>query len=359
MKIGEATRRYEQWAGRRVPVIPADLKHKHDEMRADPFKFLRATYYRWAQIWPEIAGDLSKTPKILSVGDLHVENFGTWRDAEGRLVWGVNDFDEADRLPFANDLTRLCVSVVIAIDRQEIAMATKRASALIVDGYRDGIDSGGAPFVLEEGHRFLREIVQSRLKDADSFWTKLKTQHAAADRLPRPARRMMERLLPDDVTSVRLIHRVAGLGSLGRRRFAAIGELSGGLVAREVKELLPAATVWAAGESTERIRYSELLETAVRCPDPFLVHRGRWVGRRLSPSNARVELASLAATTEMDKVLHSMGFETANIHLGSRNRKRVRRALRGIKASTFADAIRALRKSVMDDWKTWAKRSGR
>jgi len=36
---------------------------------------------------------------VLAVGDLHVENFGTWRDAEGRLIWGVNDFDEAWRLP--------------------------------------------------------------------------------------------------------------------------------------------------------------------------------------------------------------------------------------------------------------------
>jgi len=32
---------------------------------------------------------------VLAVGDLHVENFGTWRDAEGRLIWGVNDFDES------------------------------------------------------------------------------------------------------------------------------------------------------------------------------------------------------------------------------------------------------------------------
>jgi uncharacterized protein (DUF2252 family) len=24
-----------------------------------------------------------------------VENFGAWRDVEGRLIWGINDFDEA------------------------------------------------------------------------------------------------------------------------------------------------------------------------------------------------------------------------------------------------------------------------
>ena len=47
---------------------------------------------------------------MLAVGDLHVENFGTWRDADGRLCWGINDFDEADRLPYTNDLVRLAAS---------------------------------------------------------------------------------------------------------------------------------------------------------------------------------------------------------------------------------------------------------
>ena len=49
--------------------------------------------------------------KLKGVGDLHVENFGTWRDVEGRLVWGVNDFDEAYALPYTNDLVRLVASV--------------------------------------------------------------------------------------------------------------------------------------------------------------------------------------------------------------------------------------------------------
>ena len=47
---------------------------------------------------------------VLAIGDLHLENFGTWRDAEGRLVWGINDFDEAWALPYTNDLIRLATS---------------------------------------------------------------------------------------------------------------------------------------------------------------------------------------------------------------------------------------------------------
>ena len=36
---------------------------------------------------------------------------GTWRDTEGRLIWGVNDFDEVARMPYAVDLVRLVTSL--------------------------------------------------------------------------------------------------------------------------------------------------------------------------------------------------------------------------------------------------------
>ena len=84
--------------------MEADLEAKHQIMAQDAFSFLRGTYYRWAQVWPKVCEPLTQTPPVLAVGDLHVENFGTWRDTDGRLVWGMNDFDEAYTMPYANDL---------------------------------------------------------------------------------------------------------------------------------------------------------------------------------------------------------------------------------------------------------------
>jgi hypothetical protein len=55
----------------------------------------------------------------------------------------------------------------------------------------------------------------------------------------------LERLLPKDGLRYRLLHRTAGLGSLGRQRWAAIAEWRGGLIAREVKAIAPSAWVWA------------------------------------------------------------------------------------------------------------------
>src|SRR3569623_1338446 len=106
MNFVKATDEYESWlAGvSAAPLDAADLEYKH-QLLANPtnsFPFFRGTYYRWTQHYPEATKALIGAPPVLCVGDLHVENFGTWRDADGRLCWGVNDFDEDDELPCTN-----------------------------------------------------------------------------------------------------------------------------------------------------------------------------------------------------------------------------------------------------------------
>ena len=106
MNIHQATRSYENWMRSCTPVIETHLRLKHKQMRKSPFLFFRGTFYRWAQLWPELCANLRDAPKVLAVGDLHVGSFGTWRDTEGRLSWGIDDFDESYPLPYTNDLVR-------------------------------------------------------------------------------------------------------------------------------------------------------------------------------------------------------------------------------------------------------------
>ncbi len=100
MDIIKATNAYEAWLGQRMPLLDGDLRVKHQRMAQSPFPFVRATFYRWVQLWPQVCRELVTTPAVLGIGDLHVENFGTWRDSEGRLIWGVNDFDEVALIPY-------------------------------------------------------------------------------------------------------------------------------------------------------------------------------------------------------------------------------------------------------------------
>src|SRR3954463_13339901 len=112
-------------------------------MRESSFAFLRGTFYRWFYHFAAVPDDVRSAPSLLIVGDIHIENFGTWRDAEGRLAWGVNDFDEAEVLPYTNDLVRLCTSVVLATDA-----SPARVCVRVLKGYEHSLRAGGTPFIL-------------------------------------------------------------------------------------------------------------------------------------------------------------------------------------------------------------------
>jgi len=86
MNFLQATSSYESWMRSCATIVESDLRLKHEQMRSDLFMFFRGTFYRWAQLWPEICPDLSRAPMVLACGDLHVNSFGTWRDSEGRLA---------------------------------------------------------------------------------------------------------------------------------------------------------------------------------------------------------------------------------------------------------------------------------
>src|SRR2546427_12822668 len=99
--IVAATTRYEAWLSERVPLVKPDLELKHHAMSAGIFPFLRATFYRWAPRWRALVGDVAAAPTVLAGGDLHVENFGTWRDAEGPWGGGAHACDRPLPLPCA------------------------------------------------------------------------------------------------------------------------------------------------------------------------------------------------------------------------------------------------------------------
>ncbi len=244
--IVDATRSFERWLAARAKVRRDDLDYKHDQMAADTFSFLRASFYRWAQLWPEELPELAEAPRVMAVGDLHVENFGTWRDAEGRLVWGVNDFDEATHLPYTLDLVRLATSAGLAAAEGQLNVDLKEACAAILAGYTGALRSGGRPMVLAENDRWLRKLVTGRLRDPIVFWDRMRALTTArATTIPPNVDSLLLQRLPDGAARVRVVRRRAGLGILGPERLVAIAELQGGLIAHEAKALTPSAWEWA------------------------------------------------------------------------------------------------------------------
>lgn len=403
MNILKSVERYDSWLATQLKgdVDKLDLAAKHKKMAEGPFQFLRATYWRWAETIFQVCPELKRAPDVLAVGDIHLENYGTWRDREGRLIWGVNDFDEAAQMPYAIDLVRLAASAMLGevpgVDQQAICDS-------ILAGYRAGIENP-QPFVLDRLHKALRRVAVVSNVQRRNFWAKFdplqieakrkkaEAKHEVPPKRPkvrpvlsmRPCyRKALERAKPDAAVVFDYYERTAGTGSLGRRRYFGVGEWQGDLVVREAKAIVPSG--WAlAHRGARKLRCEEIACGRHRSPDPFYMLRRTVLVRRLSPNDFKIEVqedekkkdkkakskkqnGKGAATAEQDAhkavgfaalvnadVLGAMGRDLAAIHRGTPDRRKAILADldRRKHGWLLATATRAAKK-VETEYRTWA-----
>ncbi|GCD46506.1 DUF2252 domain-containing protein [Streptomyces paromomycinus] len=106
--------------GELLAADPAAFRVKFRKMAASAFAFYRGTaclFYHDLHAQDGGPGngpyEDERTGQVWIHGDLHAENFGTYMDATGRLIFNVNDFDEAYVGPFTWDLKRFAASVAL------------------------------------------------------------------------------------------------------------------------------------------------------------------------------------------------------------------------------------------------------
>lgn len=356
MNVQSATKSYERWMRECTTVVDADLRAKHQEMKEDPYYFMRGTFYLWIQMWQEICPELAHgVPQVLACGDLHVGSFGTWRDSEGRLCWGVDDFDEASPLPYTNDLTRLATSVKLVRDSEKLTIKLKKACEAILEGYMASLEGGGHPIVLAEHQQNLERLGIEAFEAPEDFWRKLK-QLPNAGRLPPGLKAILEKSLPPKV-QYKVGRRIAGMGSRGQQRFVATAEWQGGCIAREAKAMVPSSFDWLMARTRKgQNYYHQILSNAVRSRDPFQEIVGTWLIRRLSPDSNPIDIEDLPEKRDEETLVHAMGWEAANVHLGSRNRiKSVLKDVRGRKPDWLRNAAKAMAKALELQFKEFAE----
>jgi hypothetical protein len=305
---------YEAWLETQLDEIwKGDLREKHEKMKEDAFVFLRATYWRWAETILDICPDLDGAPQVLGVGDIHLENFGVWRDREGRLVWGVNDFDEAADMPYTVDIVRLATSAVLA--RPADRMRRKIVCTTILKGYRDGLKAP-RPFVLDEEHAWLRALLTVSEDERERFWKKM--DELKPKQISELYRKPIESEMPDANAMIeKFAKRSAGTGSLGRPRWVAIAKWHGGRLVREAKAIVPSAWTLVAGRTSRKLAGKAIAAGRYRAPDPWYMVGDTVVVRRLSPNARKVEVENDPNELLDRDMLRAMGHELANIHLGN------------------------------------------
>ncbi len=356
--IVEATKQYDAWVESQTKTIPEALETKYKEMADNTFKFFRATFYRWSRRLLEVCPEISTAPRILSVGDLHIENYGMWRDAEGRLIWGINDFDEATPLPYLNDLLRLATSLLLTKSKDTKAGADALIASLL-DGYKDTLRNGGSPFLLERENPALRSLCLSATNDTKSFWEKMdridKNTIPLSD-IPQDAINTMRDLLPSGATITSYHTRESGLGSLGRPRYVIKAQWNRGTIFREAKRLLPSSATYSQQDGSYSIHAEELLKSAVRCPDPYVHIVGDWSVRRLAPDSIRLELKDLKDASNEKELCWAMGAEAANVHLGTPTKRgAILEDMRGRTAEWIYLQAKALKEDVDAEAEGWKR----
>jgi len=366
---------YEAWVDTHTPTVAAARVDKHQLMAAGAFAFLRGSYPRRAQRVVRVAGQ-APGPVVNAVGALHVENFGTWRDPQGRTVWGINDLDEADQLPAAFDLVRLATSALLATQGRAASLSAGNVIASIMDGYAASPSTDGRPVVLDGPPP---QPLDPLLRDAraEQWWAKLGRLKPAAD-LPEQARVLLAAALPKRTGAITYLDRVAGMGSRDHLRVVAVTNVAGSPIVREVKALRMPASWWLNGVTTASSGAAAVSASVAAAPDGptrdgatagqvarAILRRGRrspdptvritpgWVVGRLAPWSDRIELADLHRKVDTDALLAAMGAESANLHLATTTPSvlcalTTPRGHRWIK-----DAAQRMLDDTCTDWRTW------
>jgi uncharacterized protein (DUF2252 family) len=103
--------------GELMALDPGAFRRKFRKMAATPFAFYRGSASLfYADLTSGFRDDSfldERTSRVWIHGDLHAENFGTYMNSSGVLVFNVNDFDEAYVGPFSWDLKRFAASLAL------------------------------------------------------------------------------------------------------------------------------------------------------------------------------------------------------------------------------------------------------
>ncbi|GAA0945619.1 DUF2252 domain-containing protein [Nonomuraea longicatena] len=152
---------------------PAAFSRKFRKMAASPFAFYRgsaAVFY--ADLTGAFADDAyldERTGRVWIHGDLHAENFGTYMNASGELVFNVNDFDEAYVGPYTWDLKRFAASVALIgygkalSDTAITALVTEFGTAYLAEltGIAHGGDDAVGSLTLDTTTGVLHRVLQT------------------------------------------------------------------------------------------------------------------------------------------------------------------------------------------------------
>ena len=327
------------------------LAMKYAKMRASPYVFLRGSCHLF---YDRLRVDLlpADAPNAWICGDLHLENFGSYKGDNQQVCFDINDFDESTLAPVSWDLVRLLTSVFAAAASLRI---TEKQAILLCDefmsAYGAALASGKAAWVDRDN---ADGLVKSLL---DSLRSRSREEHldkyTKLDKKRRVIRCDGERSLKasskETARAVELVetyaasqkekkffdvidvaHRIAGAGSLGVDRYIVLVKGKGSPDENyllDVKQSLPSSLAkhisisqpdWPSQADRVVTLQNRMQATSTAFLDAVTTAKGKrsYVVRALQPSADRVALDEADVTfAQISGVVNQMGRIVAWAHL--------------------------------------------
>jgi uncharacterized protein (DUF2252 family) len=354
---------YNRLFARRNPEL---LRLKVARMAESPLTFLRGTFHLFARdVVDKVVGTIpifsASGMEIELVGDIHTENYGTFKAADQVIHYDINDFDETTHGHVAFDVCRLAISLFLAArERGEglekaigaplagLAAYTETAHQFLKRGDIKDVDistttPGECPAVQEllrtadaaKRVDFINKLTQldsdqRQIKRSQHYFNLPDAEHEQALRLLEDYRRRMPVPRPDDFYEVQdVCGRVSGIGSMGRLRYGVLVSGKGNKDARNVllefKEARPSAfdvyrqrdtDAAALVSRAERVITMQRLSQAASSPYLGFAVDGplSFQAREIGPQDSRVDTKALKHCAELESLARVMAFILARTH---------------------------------------------
>ncbi|MER3435306.1 MAG: DUF2252 domain-containing protein [Leptolyngbya sp. ERB_1_1] len=324
---------------------PELLKLKYKAMTKDAFVFLRGTCHLFYQDLT-VEGVFQSAPPVWSCGDLHLQNFGTFKGDDRLVYFDVNDFDEAILAPCVWDVARLLTSLIVAAHTLNVSDEDAlQFCHFLLEIYTKELSTGKDRTVHGEvSTGLVKELLVAlktrKRKDFLDERTEIKGKQRSLKLIPGKTtpvtesqrKRVTEAITqysstqpnPQFYTVLDVMHRIAGTGSLGLDRNVILVEGNGSpnqnylldLKAARSSSLQPYTPCPQPQWKNEAERITAIQDRFQESPPalltPLTIEGQPYVLRELQPTADRVNLESKdGKIKQLKKVIKTMAEVTA------------------------------------------------
>ncbi len=351
---------------------PELLRLKVGRMAVNPFTFFRGTFHLFARdmlehVFASPAVRPGSEIEMDLVGDIHSENFGSYKADDDAVHYDINDFDETTRGRFDFDVFRQAASLMLAAQERNAPLATAVSIVLaFLETYTQSVvrllkkgrdldldltESTSSPY--PPVHALLKDAASNKRPAFINKLTTLKDGHRTVIRsvhyfnLPEAERAQALRLLEDyrkrmpekaasDFYAVEdACGRVSGIGSMGRYRYVVLingkGTREGQNLLIEFKESRPSAYDLYRQRETDAASLLKRAEEVMTMQRASQAASNARLGfaidgelsfqvRELGPRDARIDVKAIKSDADVQSVVRAQAALLARTHARAASR---------------------------------------